>query len=175
MNVRITSRSGSQLNVQAATLYAGGMTSTAGLLNIASGTTITVAGVLIFDGCQVINAGTISVTLTYYFYMMKNAVLTNSGTIDLQGDDGIYLNSVVGTTAVINSGTIKKSGGTNYAQMNVPLTAQSGSQFLLQSGSFYVGGVASTGATFNVASGTNLIFNTSDTHTFDASSILSRP
>src|SRR5205823_271019 len=32
---------------------------------------------------------------------------------------------------------------------------------------------ASTGATFNVASGTNLIFNTSDTHTFDASSIIS--
>src|SRR5207237_2842359 len=71
------------------------------------------------------------------------------------------------------SGTIKKSGGTGSTQMNVPLTAQSGSQFLVQSGTFYVGAVASTGATFNAASGTNIIFNTSDAHTFDAASTIS--
>jgi hypothetical protein len=158
----------------AAMNWSGGTIGGSSALSIPAGTTITInAGVPFFDGRPVTNAGTISIGTFYYFYMLNNAVLTNSGTIDLQGDGGIYLNSVAGTTAVINSGTIKKSGGTGYATMNVPLTAQSGSQFLVQSGNFYVGAVTSTNATFNAASGTSLIFNTNDARTFDAASTIS--
>jgi large repetitive protein len=155
----------------AAMNWSGGTIGGGAALNIPAGTTITInAGVPFFDGRPITNAGTINIALTYYFYMLNNAVLTNSGTIDVQGDGGMYLNSVAGTTAVINSGTIKKSGGTGNSALNVPLTAQSGSQFLVQSGSFYVGAVTSTNSTFNAASGTNLIFNTNDTRTFDAAS-----
>src|SRR5205085_8032638 len=104
------------------------------------------------------------------------AVLTNSGTIDLQGDSSsVYMNGTVGTTAVINTGTgvIKKSAGTTStgSSFTVPLTMQSGSQFLINTGIVYFGGtLASTGATLNVASGATAWFYYGDTRTFDAAS-----
>jgi uncharacterized repeat protein (TIGR01451 family) len=158
----------------AAMNWSGGTIGGGGALTIPAGTTISIsAGVPYFDGRPIANAGTISIGTFYYFYVLNNAVLTNSGTIDLQGDGAMYLSGVAGTTAIINSGTIKKSGGTGNATMSVPLTAQSGSQFLVQSGNFYVGAVSSTNSTFNAASGTTLIFNTNDTRTFDAASTIS--
>src|SRR5947209_18542589 len=80
------------------------------------------------------NNGTINYTSTYYSYLSNNTVITNNGTIDLQGDNGLYQSGPVGTTAIVNNNIFKKSGGTGGgAQMNVPYTAQSGSQFLVQS------------------------------------------
>src|SRR5207248_3141685 len=58
---------------------------------------------------------------------------------------------------------------------NVPLTAQSGSQFLFQTGSgllIYLSDVTSTGATFNVSSGKTLSFYYGTTHSFDAASTI---
>src|SRR5205807_2018821 len=91
---------------------------------------------------NITSIGDLIVSGTSYFYMENNAVLTNSGTIDFQGDGGLYLNSVVGTTAVVNSGTIKKSSGTASVTFNVPLTAQSGSHLNVLSGTFLAAAVA---------------------------------
>src|SRR5207249_734667 len=137
----------------AAMTWSGGIIGGSGALTIPSGTVITIAGYPQLDTRPVSNAGTINLTSTYYLYLQNNAVLTNSGTFDIQGDGQVYLNSTAGTTAIINSATIKKSGGTGASYFTVPLTAQSGSQFLVQSGTVYLGAVTSTGATFNVAAG----------------------
>src|SRR5260221_16868 len=105
--------------------------------------------------------------------MLNNASIANSGTIDFQGDGGIYVTGATGTIAITNSGTIKKSAGTGSSTLAVPLVAQNGSQFLAQSGTFNLAAVTSSGATFNASSGATLNFNTADTRTFDASSTLS--
>src|SRR5204862_165484 len=87
----------------------------------------------------------------------------------------VYLNSLAGTTAIVNTGTgiIKKSSGTSGTVFNVPLTAQSGSQFQVQSGLIYLGAVTSTGAAFTVSSGANLYFYYSDSRSFDTASTIS--
>jgi uncharacterized repeat protein (TIGR01451 family) len=156
----------------AAMTWNGGIIGGSGMLSIPAGTTITVSGVPYFDGRPISNAGTFNISSYYYIYMQNNAVLTNSGTIDIQGDGAIYMSGTVGSTAVVNSGTIKKSGGTGGSTFSVPLTAQSGSQFLVQSGLLYLGAVAATGASFNVSSGATLNFYYSDVRTFDAASTI---
>ena len=67
-----------------------------------------------------------------------DGVLSNSGTIDYQGDGNIYVNGATGSISIVNQGTIKKSNGTNGSYLQPPLTAQSGSQLLVQSGPMYV-------------------------------------
>src|SRR5207244_11998259 len=146
----------------AAMTWSGGIIGGSGALAIPSGTVITIAGYPQLDTRPVSNAGTINLTSSYYLYLQNNATLANSGTIDLQGDGHIYLNSVVGSPAVTNTSLIKKSGGTGTSTFSVPLIAQSGSQLQVQSGTVYLGAVTSTGATFNVAAGKTLNFNTSD-------------
>src|SRR5437763_3888287 len=100
-----------------------------------------------------------------FLYMQNNAVLTNSGTIDLQGDSSsVYLNSVAGTTAVVNTstGVIKKSAGTTNtgSSFTVPLTMQSGSQFLINTGIVYCGETRTTpGGTPSTDSGPTMSLN----------------
>jgi len=156
----------------AAMTWAGGTIGGSGTISIPAPTTLTTNGIVI-DGRPISNAGTMNVSAGTFVYVMNNAVLTNSGTIDVQGDGGVYLNSVAGTTAVVSSGTIKKSGGTGISYFTVALTANSGSQFLGQSGTFYVGAVTATSATFSVSSGATISFATGDTRTFDAATTIS--
>jgi uncharacterized repeat protein (TIGR01451 family) len=157
----------------AAMTWTGGIVGGSGTLSIPNGTTITINGYPYLDTRAVTNAGTINVTSTYYIYMQNNAVLTNNGTIDLQGDGAVYLNGAAGTTAVVNNGTIKKSGGTNYSYFTVPLAAQSGSQFNVLSGTLYQGGaLTAAGAAFNVSGGSTLSLYYSDTRTFDAATTI---
>jgi hypothetical protein len=151
--------------------WTGGVIAGSGALSIPGGTTITISGYLYFDTRAIGNAGIINFTSYYYTSMQNGATLTNSGTIDFQGDSAIYVSGSVGTLSITSSGTIKKSGGTAASTINVPLIAQSGSQFNVLTGagtSFNLGAVAGTGATFTVASGAALSFNTNDTRTFDA-------
>jgi fibronectin-binding autotransporter adhesin len=158
----------------AAMTWSGGTIGGSGTLTIPITTTITVSGIPFLDARPVTNAGTINVTATNYFYMGNNAVLTNSGTIDFQGDSAIFQNGVVGTTAVVDSGTMKKSAGTGSGStLNVPLTLQSGGQLLIQSGILYLGNVAATGATLNVSSGATAYFYYTSTASFDAASTIS--
>src|ERR1041385_8217612 len=151
--------------------WSGGTIGGTGALSIPNGTTVNVNGIT-FDTRAVSNAGTIVLT-TGYFYLQNNAVLTNGGTIDYQGDANIYVNGTVGSCAIVNNGTIKKSAGTNGSNLDVPLTANSGSQLLVQSGPLYMHNVTSTGATFNVSSGATLYFYYTTAATFDAASTIS--
>jgi hypothetical protein len=153
--------------------WSGGTIGGSGTLSIPSTTTITVGGVLFFDTRPISNAGTINLTSSNYFYMQNNATLTNSGTIDVQADGGMYMNGAVGMTSITNNGTIKKSGGTGNSTLNVPLIAQAGSLFLVQSGTFYIGAVTSSGATFTISTSATLYFYYNDTRTFDAASTIS--
>jgi uncharacterized repeat protein (TIGR01451 family) len=165
------------LNVTGASMtWAGGVVGGSGTLAIPSGTTLTINGYPYLDGRPVTNAGTINVTSSYYIYMQNNAVLTNNGTVDLQGDGAVYLNGAAGTTAVVNNGTIKKSAGTNYSYFTVPLTAHSGSQFNVLAGTLYHGGALNaTGAAFNVSGGATLSLYYSDARSFDAATTISGP
>src|SRR6185369_94167 len=110
---------------------------------------------------------TINLTTGNYAYLENNAVLTNSGLIDFQNDGNLYLNGAAGSTAVVNSGTIRKSAGTS-SYFTVPLTMQSGGQFNVLAGTVYIGAITSTGGTFNVASGATLQTYTGDARTFDS-------
>jgi len=153
--------------------WSGGTIGGTGTLTIPNTTTITVAGYPIFDTRPVTSAATINITSTYYISMQNNAVLTTSGMINMQSDGSVFLSSAVGTTAVVNSGTIKKSGGTGASYFNVPLTQQSGAQFLVQSGTVYFGNMASSGGTLNISSGAVAYLNYTTTGTFDSASIIS--
>jgi large repetitive protein len=153
--------------------WTGGTVGGSGTLSIPAGATVSITGYPYFDGRPVTNAGTILFTTTNYAYVQNNAVITNSGTINFQSDGAMYLNGTAGTTAVVNSGTIKKSGGAGSTYFTVPLTAQSGSQFLVQSGTVQIGAVTATSATFNIASGTTLVLYSSDNRTLDAASSVS--
>src|SRR5437588_720360 len=84
----------------------------------------------------------------YYSYVYNGATLTNGGTIDFQGDGGFYPST--GSGSVTNNGTIKKSAGTGQGGIQIPLTADSGSQVQVQSGSLLFGNVTSTGGTINI-------------------------
>src|SRR5260221_12864739 len=87
--------------------------------------------------------------------MLNNASIANSGTIDFQGDGGIYVSGATGTIAITNSGTIKKSAGTGSSTLNVPLVLQSGSQFLVQTGTiFFLDAMTATTTMIASASGT---------------------
>ena len=161
------------VSVTSAFNWNGGTQSGSGTTTIPSGSVMTLGSYGTLDGRTVSLAGTLNMTGSFYFYMQNNASIANSGTIDFQGDGGIYVNGTTGTIAITNTGTIKKSGGTFTSTLTVPLIAQSGSQFLVQSGNFNVAAVAATGATFDASSGTTLNFNTADTRTFDGTSTLS--
>src|ERR1051326_6105805 len=160
------------INVTATSMnWNGGTIGGSGALSIPNGTTINVNGIFL-DTRPVTNAGTIVLT-TGYIYFQNNATLTNSGTIDYQGDGNIYVNGSTGSISLVNQGTIKKSGGTNGSNLQPPLTAQSGSQLQVQSGPMYMYSVTSTGAQFSVASGAQLVFYSGDARTFDAASTIS--
>src|ERR1051326_3854298 len=136
--------------------WSSGVIGGSGALSIPSGTTVTSNGVFI-DARPVSNAGTIVLT-TGYIYLQNNAVLTNNGTIDYQGDGNIYVNGTVGTTSIVNNGTIQKTSGTNGSNLDVPLVAQSGSQLTVQTGPLYLHNVTSTGAgTVQWGNGTNTV------------------
>jgi hypothetical protein len=154
----------------AAMTWTGGTIAGTGTLSIANGTTVTISGVPYFDNRAVSNAGTITFTTTYYVYMQNNAVLTNSGTITFPGDNAIYLSGAAGTTAVVNSGTIQKTGGTGNSYLSVPLTMQSGGQFLVQSGTILAAAITANGGTINISIGATFDLYTSDTRSFAAAS-----
>src|ERR1044071_1718059 len=110
---------------------------------------------------------------TALFYMQNNAVLNNSGIIDVQGDGNLYQLGTIGTTAITNSGTIKKSGGTSGSSFSVPITLQSGGQLLVQASIVYFGNITSNGGTLNLASGTTAYLYYTTTATFDSASTIS--
>src|ERR1051326_8432522 len=151
--------------------WSSGVIGGSGALSIPSGTTVTSHRVFI-DARPVSNAGTIVLT-TGYIYLQNNAVLTNNGTIDYQGDGNIYVNGTVGTTSIVNNGTIQKTSGTNGSNLDVPLVAQSGSQLTVQTGPLYLHNVTSSGASFSVSAGATLYFYYTTTATFDAASSIS--
>ena len=162
------------LNVTAAAMtWSGGTVGGSGTLSIPAGTIVTIAGYLYFDNRQITNAGQINFTSTYYVYMQNNAVLSNSGTVDFQGsDNAVYLNSTVGSTAINNSGTFRKSGGGTNSYVTVPINAASGSQFQVQNGLVYLGTIASTGGTFSISSGATMALYYGNA-TFDSASTIS--
>ncbi|HEX3108095.1 MAG TPA: LamG-like jellyroll fold domain-containing protein, partial [Thermoanaerobaculia bacterium] len=151
--------------------WSGGTIGGSGQLTIPNGATITVTGITL-DTRPVSNAGAINLTSNGAMYLTNNAVLTNSGTLDLQGDASVYL-STGASTAVVNSGTIKKSAGTTGSSFSVPLTLQSGSQLLVQASILYVGNLTSTGGTTSVSNGATLYFYYTTTSSFDAASTIS--
>src|SRR5205823_6009017 len=114
--------------------WGAGTNSVSGVYNV-TGTTknsaTTTIGNITSVGSLLVNAGTINITSGGTTYLQNNAVLTNSGTIDLQSDGSVILNGGA-STAIVNAGTIKKSAGASGSTFNVPLTLQSGSQFLVQ-------------------------------------------
>src|SRR5205807_1939919 len=59
----------------------GGTQSGGGTTTIPSGATTNVGGYGSLDGRTFSNAGTLNITSSYYFYLLNNAALTNSGTI----------------------------------------------------------------------------------------------
>src|SRR5205085_7814781 len=124
-------------------------------------------------GRPIRNAGVMNLVGGGTIYVGNNATITNSGTIDFQADNQIYMNGTIGTTSITNSGTIKKSAGSSGSTFNVPHIAQSGSQLLAQASIFYLGPITSTGGTFDVSAGATLDFYYSDTRTFDAASTIS--
>src|SRR5947209_18377247 len=81
------------------------------------------------------NNGTINYTSTYYSYMSNNAVLTNNGNIDFQGDNGLYQSGPVGTTAIVNNTIFKKSGRSEARRVGKACKTQSVSQLHQQTGS----------------------------------------
>src|SRR5207302_3051425 len=99
-------------------------------LTIPNGTTVTINGAVYFDSRSISNAGTLTYSSNSYSYFYNSATLTNSGTVDFQGDGGFYIAS--GSPSITNSGTIKKSAGTGQGGLQMPLIAQSGSQLLVQ-------------------------------------------
>lgn len=151
--------------------WTGGTIAGSGLLTIPDSTTVTFNGYVYFDTRSISNSGTLSYTSNYYSYFYNSASLTNNGTVDFQGDGGFYIGS--GAPTVTNNGTIKKSAGTSQGGFQVPLIAQSGSQFLVQSGTMLMGNVTAIGATFNVSSGGMLYFYYDTASSFDAASIIS--
>src|ERR1041385_3309731 len=165
---------GSQaLTVTSAFNWNGGTLTGGGTTSIPSGSTMTLGGYGNLDGRSLSVGGTLNITSSYYFYMLNNASLTNTGLIDFLGDGGIYQNGALGTMSIASSGTIRKSGGTGAENLAMPLVASSGAQVLAQSGTFDIYAVASTGATFTASSGAVMYFYSTDTRTFDAASTIS--
>src|SRR5205807_6285983 len=152
----------------AAQTWTGGTIAGTGLLTIPNTTIVTFNGYVSFDSRSISNAGTMNYTSNYYSYVYNGATLTNGGTIDFQGDGGFYPST--GSGGVSNNGTIKKSAGTGQGSIQIPLTANSGSQVQVQSGSLLFGNVTSTGGTINVSSGAIALFYYTTTSTFDAAS-----
>src|SRR5262249_37507012 len=113
-NVTMTGNLNGPQSLTVTTLFNwnGGTQSGSGKTAIPSGSVMSLGGYGTLDTRQLDISGTLNVTSSYYFYMLNNAPLTNSGTIDFQGDGGIYQSGTIGTTSVTSSGTIKKSGGT---------------------------------------------------------------
>ncbi len=138
-----------------------------GALTVPAGTTVTITSVL-FDTRPVTNNGTFAYVSNGGSYLQNNASITNNGTMDIQANNNISLNA--GTASIVNNGTIQKSGGAGLSSISVPLTMQSASQFLVESGTVDLGAVAATGASFSVAAGTTLDFLYTYTRTFDAAS-----
>src|SRR5207244_809550 len=160
LTVALTAQSGSQLLAQSGTINVGNaVTATGATFSASSGATLnfnsdhtrtfdassTVSGAgtvqwasatntlsgTYHDTRPISNAGTLNYTGGYYSYFYNGATLTNSGTIDFQGDGGFYIGS--GTSnSVINNGIIKKSAGTSNGSIQVALLAQSGSQIQIQ-------------------------------------------
>src|SRR5438477_8631547 len=133
----------------AAMTWGSGTIGGSGTLTIPSGTVITVSGYISYDTRPITNNGTINYTLTYYSYLSNNAVITNNGTIDLQGDNGLYQSGPVGTTAIVNNNIFKKKIGRASCRERVHFTAQSGSQLLEQSGTLNMADVTSTSSAFS--------------------------
>jgi fibronectin-binding autotransporter adhesin len=153
--------------------WTGGIVGGTGLMTIPNTTTTTINGGCTIDTRTVNNAGPMNFTGGSYMYFQTNAVLNNSGIIDIQGDGGLYQSGAIGTTTVNNSGTIKKSGGASGSTFSVPITLQSGGQFLIQASIAYLGNITSTGGTLNAASGTTAYFYYTTAATFDSASTIS--
>src|SRR5207244_695002 len=149
----------------------GGVLSGGGTTTVAAAT---LGGGGTLDARSFSNTGAFNVTGGNHFYMANNAAFNNSGTVDFQGDGGgIFQSGALGTMTITNNGTIKKSGNTGSTTLQIPISAQSGSQLLAQSGTINVGAVTSSGGTFSASNGATLAFNTNDTRTFDTASTVS--
>src|SRR5262249_36644737 len=125
------------------------------------------------DTRTVNSAGTINLAAGNSLYMQNNAVLNNSGIIDVQGDGALAQQGPIGTTAIVNSGTIKKSAGASGSTINIPITLQSGGQLLVQATIASLGNIPSNGGPLNLASGTPGYLYYTPAATFDSASTIS--
>src|SRR5436305_14102563 len=100
------------------------------------------------------NSGAISSDISYYSYFYNGATLTNSGTIDFQGDGGFYIGS--GSPTVTNNGLIEKSAGGGNGGLQVRPEEQRVGQEQVQSGSVLLEQITATGATLSVPYGANM-------------------
>src|ERR1051326_3310244 len=96
--------------------WTGGTIAGTGLLTIPTGTTVTFNGYVYFDTRSISNAGSLVYSSNYYSYFYNSASLTNSGTVNFQGDGGFYIAS--GSPSVTNSGTIEKTAGTGVGALH---------------------------------------------------------
>src|ERR1051326_9363609 len=109
-----------------------GTLSGASTMTIAPGT---VGGGGTLDARTLINNGSLTFSGGNYFFMQNGAQVTNNGTIEFFSDGGgIFQSGTLGSMAITNAGTIKKSGGTSISTVGMPNTRQTGSQVLAQSG-----------------------------------------
>src|ERR1043165_3058864 len=107
----LTLNGASTLNVHTITITSGTLTGSAPI-NL-TGTSMTWSGGTIAGTGTFTIPAVCTLTLTTgYMYLQNNAVLTNNNVISYQGDANIYVNGTVGSTSIVNNGTIEKVGGT---------------------------------------------------------------
>jgi fibronectin-binding autotransporter adhesin len=149
--------------------WSGGVLSGSGTFTLPATTNL--SGFVTFDGRPVTNSGTITMTTTSSWLRGGNGtVLTNSGTIDMAADNGSDV-CCSGTAAIINSGTIKKSGGTSNSTLAWPLTNQTGGTVDVQSGTLQLYNLGASTGGFTVSPSATLYFASGGASLDAASSI----
>ena len=87
-----------------------------GPLSVGPTTTLAVSGGTILNLVDLENHGTIAIAAGAGLPMAANAVIDNSGTLDLTGDGDATGSSASGT--INNSGTLEKSGGSGTSDIS---------------------------------------------------------
>ena len=124
-----------------------------GPLTIGLTSTLTVSGGTTFNLVELENQGTLAITAGSDLVMAANAVIDNSGTLDLTVDGDATGSSPSGT--INNTGTVKKSGGSGTSDIMASFNDLGGT-IEVDSGTLDLGQGVSQGGTYTVAAGSDL-------------------
>jgi ribosomal protein L35AE/L33A len=155
------------LTVSGAMIWSGGQ--------VANNLTVAVGATLTLTGCcgqprlfgNLTNKGTVVNTLSSYMYVGNGATLTNIGTFDFQSDSSVYVYDST-TPSFVNSGTLKKSGGTGTSYLGFSVTNTG--TLRVDSGTLTLAG-GSSGTGSRVLSNGSTLELSGGTHTFGATSV----